>query len=61
MMGFTGEVGDEGRLCPVFVGKALSFALRLRNRNRGASHTHKPKKVAISAKPGILGELAGAP
>ena len=34
------------------IGSALSFALRLKNRNSGASHTHMPKNVAISANPG---------
>ena len=37
---------------PMFIGNALSLALRLRNKNNGASQTHIPKKVAISAKPG---------
>lgn len=34
------------------VGRALSFALRLKNRKSGANHTHIPKKVAISVKEG---------
>lgn len=42
-----------------FTGSALSFALRLRNKNRGTSHTHTPKKVAISAKPGTCGTCLG--
>lgn len=41
------------------MGNALSFALRLRNRNKGASHTHIPKKVAISAKPGACDACLG--
>lgn len=42
-----------------FTGRALSFALRLRNKNNGTSHTHTPKKVAISAKPGTSGACLG--
>jgi hypothetical protein len=37
---------------PDCVGSALSFALKLKNKNSGASQTHSPKKVAISANPG---------
>jgi hypothetical protein len=39
---------------PAEVGSALSFALKLRNRNSGASHTHIPKKEAISVNPGAV-------
>ena len=53
--GGIGIVVDEGEAVAEVgpdVGNALSPALRLRKRNKGASHTHTPKKVAISAKPG---------
>jgi len=49
VVGFEGLVGVPGS--PVIVGKALSFALKLRNKKSGASHTQMPKNVAISAKP----------
>lgn len=43
----------EGTLSiPDDVGRALSFALKLKNRNRGTSQTHVPKNVAMSVKPG---------
>lgn len=45
------KLGLNGKGVPV-VGRALSPALRLRNKNKGASHTHTPKNVAMSANPG---------
>lgn len=43
---------DGTHLPPEDTGRALSFALKLRKRKSGTSHTHSPKKVATSAKPG---------
>jgi len=51
------EVGVFGTLSaptPMFRGKALSFALRLKNKKSGASQTQTPKNVAISANPGTV-------
>jgi hypothetical protein len=48
------KIASEGKTLPEDVGRALSFALRLRNKNNGASQTHIPKKVAISVKLGTF-------
>ena len=40
---------------PEFTGKALSFALKLKNRKTGTNQTQSPKKVAMSPKFGTRG------